>query len=92
MVNNRFRHDEIEEKYANLTHAMELMPYIEEPVFVAATPSVMSLDLRPRIRHDFILSNRDAVDEYWLTLEYCYAAADHRAAKQAFPGSVVQEV
>lgn len=92
MVSNRFRHDEIEEKYANLTHAMELMPYIEEPVFVAATPSVMSLDLRPRIRHDFILSNRDAVDEYWLTLEYCYAAADHRAAKQAFPGSVVQEV
>ncbi|VVA91652.1 unnamed protein product [Arabis nemorensis] len=92
MVSSRFRLDEIEEKYANLTHAMELTLYIEEPVFVAATSSVMSLDFRPRIRHDFILSNRDAVDEYWLTLEYCYAAADHRAAKQAFPGSVVQEV
>ncbi|CAH2037163.1 unnamed protein product [Thlaspi arvense] len=92
MVSNRLRRDEIEEKYANLTHAMEFKPYIEEPVFVAATPSVMSLDFRPRIRHDFILSNRDAVDEYWQTLEYCYSAADHRAAKQAFPGSVVQEV
>ncbi|CAE5957756.1 unnamed protein product [Arabidopsis arenosa] len=92
MVSSRLRRDEIEEKYANLTHAMELKPYIEEPVFVAATSNVMSLDFRPRIRHDFILSNRDAVDEYWLTLEYCYAAADHRAAKLAFPGSVVQEV
>ncbi|KAL1224110.1 hypothetical protein V5N11_031253 [Cardamine amara subsp. amara] len=92
MVSSRLRHDEIEEKYANLTHAMELKPYIEEPVFVAATSNVMSLDFRPRIRHDFILTNRDAVDEYWLTLEYCYAAADHRAAKHAFPGSVVQEV
>ncbi|KFK36232.1 hypothetical protein AALP_AA4G095200 [Arabis alpina] len=92
MVSSRLRRDEFEENYANLTHAMELKPYIEEPVFVAATPNVTSLDFRPRIRHDFILSNRDAVDEYWLTLEYCYAAADHRAAKQAFPGSVVQEV
>ncbi|XP_023643726.1 uncharacterized protein LOC17896594 isoform X2 [Capsella rubella] len=92
MVSSRLRRDEIEEKYSNLTHAMELKPYIEEPVFVAATPNVMSLDFRPRIRHDFILSNRDTVDEYWRTLEYCYAAADHRAAKQAFPGSVVQEV
>lgn len=92
MVSNRIRRDDIEEKYANLTHAMELKPYIEEPVFVAATPNLVSLDFRPRIRHDFILSNRDAVDEYWLTLEYCYAVADHRAAKQAFPGSAVQEV
>ncbi|ESQ28334.1 hypothetical protein EUTSA_v10017997mg [Eutrema salsugineum] len=92
MVSNRPRQDDIEERYANLTHEMELKPYIEEPVFVPATSNVESLDFRPRIRHDFILSNRDAVDEYWLTLEYCYAAADHRAAKQAFPGSVVQEV
>ena len=92
MVSSRLRRDEIEEKYANLTHAMELKPYIEEPVFVAATSNVVSLDFRPRIRHDFILSNRDAVDEYWLTLEYCYAASDHEAAKQAFPGSVSQEV
>ncbi|XP_019100866.1 PREDICTED: uncharacterized protein LOC104789391 [Camelina sativa] len=92
MVGSRLRRDEIEEKYSNLTHAMELKPYIEEPVFVVATSNVMSLDFRPRIRHDFILSNRDAVDEYWRTLEYCYAAADQGAAKQAFPGSVVQEV
>ncbi|CAE5962590.1 unnamed protein product [Arabidopsis arenosa] len=92
MVSDRLRRDEIEEKYANLTHAVELKPYIEEPLFVAAKSDVTSLDFRPRIRHDFILSNRDAVDEYWLTLEYCYAAADHRAAKQAFPGSVSQEV
>ncbi|CAN8292862.1 unnamed protein product [Cochlearia groenlandica] len=92
IVSNRLRQDEIEEKYANLTHAMELKPYIEEPVFVAATSNFLSFDFRPRIRHDFILSNREAVDEYWLTLEYCYAAADHRAAKQAFPGSIVEEV
>ncbi|OAP16041.1 hypothetical protein AXX17_AT1G52580 [Arabidopsis thaliana] len=91
MVSDRLRREKIE-KYANLTHAMELNPYIEEPVFVAAKSDVTSLDLRPRIRHDFVLSNRDAVDEYWLTLEYCYAASDHEAAKQAFPGSVSQEV
>lgn len=78
--------------HANLTHAMELKPYIEEPPTVATTSNSMSLDLRPRIRHDFIFSNREAVNEYWQTLEYCYAAADSRAASHAFPGSAVHEV
>ncbi|KAJ1411476.1 hypothetical protein SESBI_21175 [Sesbania bispinosa] len=75
------------------THMMELRPYIEEPLSNdAASLNFLSLDLRPRIRHDFILSNRDAVDEYWQTLEFCYAAADKKAASYAFPGSVVHEV
>ncbi|XP_039053662.1 uncharacterized protein LOC120195803 isoform X2 [Hibiscus syriacus] len=78
--------------HANLTHAMELKPYIEEPLSWVATSTSKSLDLRPRIRHDFILSNREAVDDYWKTLEYCYAAADPRAALHAFPGSAVHEV
>ncbi|XP_028763205.1 uncharacterized protein LOC114721542 isoform X2 [Neltuma alba] len=75
------------------THMMELRPYIEEPLSNdASSLSFLSVDLRPRIRHDFVLSNRDAVDEYWQTLEYCYAAADQKAASFAFPGSVVPEV
>lgn len=78
---------------ATFTHAMELKPYIEEPISKAAISlSFRPLDLRPRIRHDFVLSNRKAVDEYWQTLEYCYAAADPRAALHAFPGSAVHEV
>ncbi|CAI8595722.1 unnamed protein product [Vicia faba] len=76
-----------------LTHIMELRPYIEEPLSNdEASLHFMSHDLRPRIRHDFILSNRYAVDEYWLTLEYCYAAADKKAALYAFPGSMVHEL
>jgi general transcription factor 3C polypeptide 1 len=72
---------------------MELRPYIEEPLSNdAASLNFMSLDLRPRIRHDFVLSNRCAVDEYWRTLEYCYAASNRKAALYAFPGSVVHEV
>ncbi|MED6195389.1 hypothetical protein PIB30_037403, partial [Stylosanthes scabra] len=75
------------------SHMLELKPYIEEPLSSGATSlNFMSHDLRPRIRHDFILSNRAAVDEYWQTLEYCYAAADPKAATYAFPGSVVHEV
>nr|XP_011467426.1 PREDICTED: uncharacterized protein LOC101308114 isoform X2 [Fragaria vesca subsp. vesca] len=74
-------------------YALELKPYIEEPVSKdAISLRFGSLDLRPRIRHDFSLSNREAVDEYWQTLEYCYAAADPRAALLAFPGSCVHEV
>ncbi|KHN24557.1 uncharacterized protein LOC114390526 isoform X1 [Glycine soja] len=75
------------------THVMELRPYIEEP-FSNDAPSLnfISLDLRPRIRHDFILSNRDAVDKYWHILEYCYATADRKAASYAFPGSKVNEL
>ncbi|XP_043719454.1 uncharacterized protein LOC122667263 [Telopea speciosissima] len=78
---------------AILSHAMELRPYIEEPISMPPASSVFSsVDLRPRIRHDFVLLSREAVDEYWKTLEYCYAAAYPPAALHAFPGSVVQEV
>jgi len=75
------------------THTMELRPYIEEPISNdAVSLNFVSLDLRPRVRHDFTLSNRGAVDEYWKTLEYYYATADRKAASYAFPGSVVKEV
>lgn len=85
--------DGVMTQHASFTHMMELKPYIEEPLSNdAASLNFLSLDLRPRIRHDFVLSNRDAVDEYWQTLEYCYAAADQKAASFAFPGSVVHEV
>ncbi|XWS16177.1 hypothetical protein CRYUN_Cryun34aG0062600 [Craigia yunnanensis] len=77
--------------HANLTHAMEPKPYIEEPLSLVATSTFRSLDLRPRIRHDFILLNREAVDDYWKTLEYCYAAADPKADLHAFLGSAVHE-
>ncbi|KAK6911874.1 B-block binding subunit of TFIIIC, partial [Dillenia turbinata] len=77
----------------SFSHALELRPYIEEPLSVVSPSSgVSSLDLRPRIRHDFILSNKVAVDIYWKTLEFCYAAADRTAALHAFPGSAVHEV
>ncbi|OVA06628.1 B-block binding subunit of TFIIIC [Macleaya cordata] len=77
-----------------LTYAMELKPYIEEPFSrVPLSFGVNSFDdLRPRIRHDFILSNKDAVDIYWDTLENCYATADPKSAVLAFPGSAVKEV
>lgn len=78
--------------HASLSHSMELKPYIEEPPSIAATSNAMLLDLRPRIRHDFFLSSKEAVNEYWQTLEYCYAAADPRASRLAFPGSAVHEV
>lgn len=51
-----------------------------------------SLDLRQHYRHDFVLSTSEALEKYWQTLEYCYAAADPKAALRAFPGSVVLEV
>ncbi|KAK7273758.1 hypothetical protein RIF29_14821 [Crotalaria pallida] len=75
------------------SHTMDLRPYIEEPISNdASSLNLISHNLRPRIRHDFILCNRDAVNEYWKTLEYCYAAADQKAALYPFPGSVVSEV
>ncbi|CAN0877955.1 SART-1 family protein DOT2, partial [Linum grandiflorum] len=74
--------------HAMFIDAMELKPYIEEPPSVVAK----SLDLRPRYRHDFFLSSKEAVDDYWNTLEFCYAAADPKAASHAFPGSAVPEV
>ncbi|KAK9131357.1 hypothetical protein Sjap_011844 [Stephania japonica] len=71
---------------ATLRYALELKPYIEEP------SSVPEVDLRPSKRHDFILLIKEAVDEYWKILEYCYAAADPTMAIHAFPGSAVREV
>ncbi|XP_057830258.2 uncharacterized protein LOC131041249 isoform X1 [Cryptomeria japonica] len=78
---------------AVLTYAMELKPYIEEPV-PRAVPSLTAnvFDLRPRVRHDFVLSSRDALDAYWKTLEYCFCAADPTIAARAFPGSSVPEI
>ncbi|KAL2516429.1 B-block binding subunit of TFIIIC [Forsythia ovata] len=79
--------------HTTLTHALELKPYIEEPVStVALSSDFLFPDLRPQVRHDFVLSSRKAVDEYWNTLEYCYATAKSRAALHAFPGSAVHEV
>lgn len=83
----------VEVPHVTYTHAMELKPYIEEPLSKYATSlSFIDLDLRPRMRHDFILSSKATVNEYWQTLEYCYAAADPRSALLAFPGSAVHEV
>ncbi|KAJ8755986.1 hypothetical protein K2173_024531 [Erythroxylum novogranatense] len=79
-------------RHAKCTHAIELKPYLEEPLSVYSTFNLRSSDLRPRIRHDFILSEGVAVDEYWKILEYCYAATDPKAALHAFPGSAVPEV
>ncbi|KAK1592831.1 hypothetical protein Q3G72_031099 [Acer saccharum] len=91
LVANGHSDDGINIPHANLTHAMDLKPYIEEPLSVFATSNFTSLDLHPPIRHDFILSSEEAVDEYWQTVEYFYAVADRRAALHAFPGSAVQE-
>ncbi|KAI3512502.1 hypothetical protein L1887_19818 [Cichorium endivia] len=78
---------------ATLRHSLELKPYIEEPVTVVLpSPGVNSYDLRPNVRHDFVLASRKGVDEYWNTLEYCYSASDPKAALHAFPGSAVHEV
>lgn len=93
MVSRENSEDAADILNTTLTHALELKPYIEEPVSVVPSPSVfVSLDIRPQIRHDFVLSSRTAVDEYWNTLEYCYAAVDSKAALHAFPGSAVHEV
>ncbi|WOK98866.1 hypothetical protein Cni_G07578 [Canna indica] len=78
--------------HAVLTYAMELKPYIEEPMIQTPVTSHVRVDLRPRIRHDFVLLKPEAVDVYWETLEYCYAAANKQAASHAFPGSSAQEV
>ncbi|KAM7254471.1 hypothetical protein ACFE04_003851 [Oxalis oulophora] len=67
-------------------YALELNVYIEEP------QSMRGNDIYPKVQHDFVLSSIEAVDEYWQTLEYCYATADEKAASKAFPGSVVPQV
>ncbi|XP_076949107.1 uncharacterized protein LOC143621630 [Bidens hawaiensis] len=76
--------------HTTLRHSIELKPYIEEPVGLYTGANVS--DLRPQVRHDFVLSSKKSVDEYWNTLEYCYAASDPKAALHAFPGSTVKEV
>lgn len=92
-MNDQHREEGLKVSHAIITHALELKPYIEEPLSILAKSfNFISLDLRPRVRHDFFLSSREAVDEYWQTLEYCYAAAEPRAALHAFPGSAVHEV
>lgn len=78
--------------HTTLTHALEFKPYIEEPALAIASSGFLFPDFRPQIRHDFVLSTKKTVDEYWNTLEYCYAAVEPRAALHAFPGSAVQEV
>lgn len=93
MVRRENSEDEANVPHTTLTHALELKPYIEEPVSVVSSPSALvPPDIRPHIRHDFVLSSIKAVDEYWNTLEYCYAAVDSKAAVHAFPGSTVHEV
>ncbi|KAK3030920.1 hypothetical protein RJ639_036658, partial [Escallonia herrerae] len=93
IVSGEGKEDAGQRPHAALTYALELKPYIEEPVgMVVPSSGFINLDIRPQIRHDFVLSSRKAADEYWSTLEYCYAAADSKAALHAFPGSAVHEI
>ncbi|KAL0415050.1 UNVERIFIED_CONTAM: hypothetical protein Slati_3336900 [Sesamum latifolium] len=92
LVSKGHAEDGASSPHTTLTHALELKPYIEEPVSAGASSGLTYPDLRPQVRHDFVLSSRKAVDEYWNTLEYCYAAAKSSAAFLAFPGSAVHEV
>ncbi|MCD7452654.1 hypothetical protein HAX54_017714 [Datura stramonium] len=67
--------------HTTLTLVLELKPYIEEPVCsVGSSHFIHCPDLRPQIRHDFVLSSKKAVEEYWNTLEYCYSASDQNHA------------
>ncbi|XP_075078310.1 uncharacterized protein LOC107813492 isoform X3 [Nicotiana tabacum] len=76
-----------------LTHALELKPYFEEPFSSTARSSDFhGPDSCHQVRHDFVLSNRNAVDEYWNTLEYLLAGANPEAASIASPESANQEV
>ena len=85
--------------HASPVYALKLKPYIEEPPLIATHSNSGPLDLWPDrevvheiIKHEFILSNRDAIDEYWHVLEYSYAVIDPKAALLAFPRSTVHEV
>lgn len=73
------------------TYSLELKPFIEVP---RSSPSTDALTpaCPPRLRHDFLLTNREAVDSYWQTLEYCHVSADRNSSLKAFPGSAVKEV
>ncbi|CAN6481737.1 unnamed protein product [Victoria cruziana] len=87
-------HDEVNAApHAVLKYAMELKPYIEEPLQRSRLRlNIEHCDLKPKFRHDFVFSSGEAVDAYWKTLEYCYSAADPTAAGYGFPGSAVPEV
>ncbi|XP_078447120.1 uncharacterized protein LOC144716005 [Wolffia australiana] len=69
------------------TYSLELKPFIEVPRSSSATDAST-----PRLRHDFLLTNKEAVDSYWQTLEYCHVSADRSSISKSFPGSVVKEL
>ncbi|XP_020591544.1 uncharacterized protein LOC110032283 isoform X2 [Phalaenopsis equestris] len=76
-----------------LSHALELQPYLEEPMpAVLPSSDINRSDNCYKLRHDFILSDNEVVDRYWETLEYCFAVADPSYSRQCFPGSHVEEV
>ncbi|XP_074313192.1 uncharacterized protein LOC141648427 [Silene latifolia] len=87
--------DAVKNTHTTLVYALNREPYIEEPSSVdpLSLPGCWgSVDLRPHFRHDFVLSTTEAVENYWQTLENCYATAHPKAAVHAFPGSVAYEV
>ncbi|KAB1669530.1 hypothetical protein ES319_1Z034700v1 [Gossypium barbadense] len=97
-VNSGSSDDGVTSLHASPVYSLELKPYIEEPTLLIACSNFGSLDLCPdrhvmdeMIRHEFVLSNRDAIDEYWQFLEYTYAGVDLKDASHAFPGSTVHE-
>ncbi|XP_028554557.1 uncharacterized protein LOC110091869 isoform X2 [Dendrobium catenatum] len=76
-----------------LSHALELKAYLEEPVpAVLPSSDILRSNDCYKLRHDFILSDKEAVELYWETLEYCFASADPSYSRQCFPGSIVEEV
>ncbi|KAG4196765.1 hypothetical protein ERO13_A06G192400v2 [Gossypium hirsutum] len=98
-VNSGSSDDGVTSLHASPVYSLELKPYIEEPTLLIACSNFGSLDLCPdrhvmdeMIRHEFVLSNRDAIDEYWQFLEYTYAGVDLKDASHAFPGSTVHEI
>ncbi|PPR88502.1 hypothetical protein GOBAR_AA32186 [Gossypium barbadense] len=98
-VNSGSSDDGVTSLHASPVYSLELKPYIEEPTLLIACSNFGSLDLCPdrhvmdeMIRHEFVLSNRDAIDEYWQFLEYTYAGVDLKDASHAFPGSTVHEL
>ncbi|PKU70118.1 hypothetical protein MA16_Dca020607 [Dendrobium catenatum] len=75
-----------------LSHALELKAYLEEPVpAVLPSSDILRSNDCYKLRHDFILSDKEAVELYWETLEYCFASADPSYSRQCFPGSIVEE-
>lgn len=98
-VTSRSQVDGVIFPHANPVYALELKPYVDEPPLIATHLNSGSLDLctdrdvvHDIVRHKFILSNRDAIEEYWEVLEYAYAMADPKAALHAFPGCTVHKV